>query len=68
MQKKSRGKAQKQVEMSSKLKTHTCDLKNLSRKYATMEIGNGSMECLERRYFREKMNSSQMFEGKLKKI
>ena len=43
--------------MSSKLKTHTCDLKNLSRKYATMEIGNGSTECLGERWFREKMNS-----------
>ena len=43
--------------MSSKLKTHTCDLKNFSRKYVTMEIGNGSTECLGGRKFREKMNS-----------
>ena len=34
-------------------KPHTCDLKILSYKYATMEIGNGSTECLGR----EKMNS-----------
>ena len=32
-----------------------------------MEIGNGSTERLGRRYFREKINSSQMFEGKTEK-
>ena len=46
MQKKSKGKAQNQVEKSAKLKTHTCDLKILNYKYATMEIGDGSTECL----------------------
>ena len=65
---RSKGKTQNQVEMSSKLKIHTCDLKNLSRKYATMEIGDGSTECLGGRKFREKMNSHKKFEGKLKKI
>ena len=44
--KKSKGKAQNQEEKSAKLKTHTCDLKILSYKYATMEIGDGTTECL----------------------
>lgn len=44
--KNQRGKAQNQVEKSAKLETHTCDLKILSYKNATMEIGNGSTECL----------------------
>ena len=44
--KNQREKAQNQVEKSAKLKTHTCDLKILSYKNATMEIGNGSTECL----------------------
>ena len=45
-EKNQREKAQNQVEKSAKLKTHTCDLKILSQKYATMEIGNWSTECL----------------------
>ena len=44
--KNQREKTQNQVEMSAELKTHTCDLKILSWKYATMEIGDGSTECL----------------------
>ena len=44
--KNQRGKAQNQVEKSVKLKTHTCNLTILSYKNATMEIGNGSTECL----------------------
>ena len=45
-------------------KPHTCDLKILSYKYATMEIGNGSTECLGR----EKMNRHKNSREKLKKI
>ena len=44
--KNQRKKKQNQVEMSSKLKTHTWDLKDLSRKYATMEIWDENTECL----------------------
>ena len=43
---KGKKKTQNQVEKSAKLKTHTCDLKILSYKYATMEIGDGNTECL----------------------
>ena len=44
--KNQREKTQNQVGKSAKLKTHTCDVKILSYKCATMEIGNGSTECL----------------------
>ena len=44
--KNQREKAQNQVEKSAKLKTHTCDLKILSYKYATMEIEDESTECM----------------------
>ena len=47
--KNQREKAQNQVEKSAKQKTHTCDLKILSYKYATMEIGDGNTECLVER-------------------
>ena len=38
------------------------------RNEAPMRVENGFTECLERRKFREKMNSHKKFEGKLKKI
>ena len=50
------------------MKTHTCYLKILSRKYATMEFENGYTECLGRRQLREKMNSHKSSREKLKKI
>jgi len=43
---RTRGKTQNQVEKSAEQKTHTCDLKIMSFKCATMEIGNGSTESL----------------------
>ena len=51
------GKTQNQVKRSSRMKTHTCYLKILSRNSATMEFENGCKECLERRQMRKKMNS-----------
>ena len=50
------------------MKTHTCYLKILSRKYATMEFGKGVHRVFGKETVEKEDEQSQKFEGKLKKI
>ena len=49
------------------MKTHTCYLKILSRKYATMEFGKGVHGVFRKETVEKDDEQSQKFKGKLKK-
>ena len=61
-------KTQTQVERSSRMKTHTCYLKILSRKYTTNGVWKWEHEVFGKEIVEREDERSQKFEGKLKKI